>query len=156
MVEEKKEDVQEDVEEFQNPPDERLAEILKSYKKVAVVGLTPKQETPANRVARFLNRHGFRLYPVNPRYESVLGELAYPYIRNIPEEVDILDIFRRPEHLSGVIEDGTAVGAKVIWLQLGIVSDEFARQAQEAGFEVVMNRCMKKEYERLVLLRRVR
>ena len=156
MAEEKKEDVQEDVEEFQNPPDERLAEILKSYKNVAVVGLTPKQETPANRVARFLNRHGFRLFPVNPRYESVLGELSYPYIRNIPEEVDILDVFRRPEHLSGVIEDGATVGAKVIWLQLGIANDEFARQAQEAGFEVVMNRCMKKEYERLVLLRRVK
>ena len=156
MPEEIKEDVAENGEEFQNPSDERLAEILKAYKKVAVVGLTPKQETPANRVARFLNRHGFRLYPVNPRYESVLGETSFPYIRDISDPVDVLDVFRRPEHLAGVIEDGQAVGAKVIWLQLGTVDEEFARRAQEAGFEVVMDRCMKKEYERLVLMRRVK
>ena len=156
MAEEKEEGVAEDEEEFQNPSDERLAEILKGHKNVAVVGLTPKQETPANRVARFLNRHGFRLYPVNPRYESVLGERSFPYIRDITESVDILDVFRRPEHLAGVIEDGQAVGAKVIWLQLGTVDGEFARRAQEAGFEVVMDRCMKKEYERLGLMRRVK
>ncbi|HUU57609.1 MAG TPA: CoA-binding protein [bacterium] len=156
MPEEKKEDVAENGAEFQNPSDERLAEILKAYKNVAVVGLTPKQETPANRVARFLNRHGFRLFPVNPRYESILGEPSFPYIRDISDPVDVLDVFRRPEHLAGIIEDGLAVGAKVIWLQLGTVDEEFARQAQEAGFEVVMNRCMKKEYERLVLMRRVK
>ena len=108
-------------EKYENPSDERLAEILKTHKNVAVAGLTPKQESPANRVARFLKRHGFRIYPVNPRYESVLGEIAWPYIRNISEPVDIIDVFRRPEHL-----------------------------------EVVMDRCMKKEYERLVLLRRVK
>lgn len=143
-------------EKFQNPTDERLAEILKSYKNVAVAGLTPKQESPANRVARFLKRHGFRIHPVNPRYESVLGEISWPYIRNIPEPVDIVDVFRRPEHLGGVIEDAVGVGAKVLWLQLGVFDEEFAAQAQEAGLEVVMNRCMKKEYERLVLMRRVR
>jgi predicted CoA-binding protein len=146
----------EKVEKFDNPADERLAEILKSCKTVAVAGLTPKQESPANRVARFLKRHGFRIFPVNPRYESVLGEISWPYIRNIPETVDIVDVFRRPEHLRGILDDAANVGAKVIWLQLGIVDEEFAAQAQEAGFEVVMDRCMKKEYERLVLMRRVR
>jgi len=156
MSEDKKDAGTENGGGFENPSDERLTEILKTYKNVAVVGLTPKQETAANRVARFLGRHGFRLYPVNPRYESVLGEPSFPYIRNITGPVDILDIFRRSEHLSGVIEDGQEVGAKVIWLQLGTVNEEFARQAQEAGFEVVMDRCMKKEYERLVLMRRVK
>jgi predicted CoA-binding protein len=143
-------------EKYQNPSDERLAEILKAHKNVAVAGLTPKQESPANRVARFLKRHGFRIYPVNPRYESVLGEIAWPYIRNISEPVDIIDVFRRPEHLGGVIEDAVTVGAKVIWLQLGIFDEEFAAEAEKAGLEVVMDRCMKKEYERLVLLRRVK
>lgn len=156
MSEEKTEDVAEKESTFQNPPDERLTEILKTLKNVAVVGLTPKQETAANRVARFLNRHGFRLYPVNPRYESVLGEPSVPYVRNVTGPVDILDVFRRPEHLAGIIEDGLEVGAKVIWLQLGSFDEDFARQAQEAGFEVVMDRCMKKEYERLVLMRRVK
>jgi predicted CoA-binding protein len=156
MSEEKTEDVAENGAAFQNPPDERVTEILKTLKNVAVVGLTPKQETAANRVARFLNRHGFRLYPVNPRYESILGEPSSPYVRNITGPVDILDVFRRPEHLTGIIEDGLAVGARVIWLQLGTVDEEFARQAQEAGFEVVMDRCMKKEYERLVLMRRIK
>ena len=130
-------------EKYQNPSDERLAEILKAHKNVAVAGLTPKQESPANRV-------------VNPRYESVLGEIAWPYIRNISEPVDIIDVFRRPEHLGGVLEDAVKVGAKVIWLQLGIFDEEFAAEAQKAGLEVVMDRCMKKEYERLVLLRRVK
>jgi predicted CoA-binding protein len=143
-------------EKYENPSDERLAEILKAHKNVAVAGLTPKQESPANRVARFLKRHGFRIYPVNPRYESVLGEIAWPYIRNISEPVDIIDVFRRPEHLGGVIEDAVTVGAKVIWLQLGIFDEEFAAEAEKAGLEVVMDRCMKKEYERLVLLRRVK
>lgn len=156
MAEERKEDVAEKESTFQNPADDRVAEILKTCKNVAVVGLTPKQETAANRVARFLNRHGFRLYPVNPRYESVLGEPSVAYVRNITGPVDILDVFRRPEHLAGIIEDGLAVGAKVIWLQLGTVDEDFARQAQEAGLEVVMDRCMKKEYERLVLMRRVK
>jgi predicted CoA-binding protein len=147
---------EEKFENFSNPSDERLAEILKTYKSVAVVGLTPKQESPANRVARFLKRHGFRIFPVNPRYESVLGEIAWPYVRNIPESVEIIDIFRRPEHLGGILEDAAHVGAKVLWLQLGIIDEDFAAKAQEAGFEVVMNRCMKKEYERLVLMRRVK
>jgi predicted CoA-binding protein len=156
MSEEKTEGVTEKETTFRNPTDERVTEILKTYKNVAVVGLTPKQETAANRVARFLSRHGFRLYPVNPRYESILGEPSVPYVRNITGPVDILDVFRRPEHLGGIIDDGLAVGAKVIWLQLGIVDEDFAGRAQEAGFEVVMDRCMKKEYERLVLLRRVK
>jgi predicted CoA-binding protein len=147
---------EEESKEFQNPPDERIAEILKDYENVAVVGLTPKQETAAHRVARFLKRHGFRINPVNPRYESVLGEVSWPYLRNVPEPIDIVDVFRRPEHLGGIIEDAVSVGAKVIWLQLGVKNAEFARQAREAGLEVVMDRCMKKEYERLVLLRRVK
>jgi predicted CoA-binding protein len=156
MPEEKEEAVAENEEGFQNPPDERLAEILKNYKTVAVVGLTPQQDTPANRVARFLTRHGFRLYPVNPRYEAVMGEPCVAYLRRVSEPVDVVEVFRRPEHLAGIIEDAGRVGAKVIWLQLGTVAPEFANQAREAGFEVVMDRCMKKEYERLVLMRRVK
>jgi len=143
-------------ENFTNPSDARLTEILTAHKTVAIVGLTPKQESPANRIARFLKRHGFRIYPVNPRYASVLGEVAYAYVKNIPDQVGILDVFRRPEHLSGLIEDAQHVGAEVLWLQLGIINEEFAAQAQEAGFEVVMDRCMKKEYERLVLKRGVK
>ncbi|UCH77664.1 MAG: CoA-binding protein [Candidatus Coatesbacteria bacterium] len=143
-------------ENFTNPPDDRLTEILSAHKSVAIVGLTPKQESPANRIARFLKRHGFRIHPVNPRYASVLGEVAYPYVKDIPEPVGILDVFRRPEHLRGLIEDAQHVGAQVLWLQLGIINEEFASQAQEAGFEVVMDRCMKKEYERLVLKRGVK
>jgi len=140
---------------FQNPPDERLIEILKSARNIAVVGLTPDPKTPANRVARFLKRHSFRLFPVNPRYATVLGEICRPYLRHVDQQVDIVDVFRRPEHLAGVLEDALHIGARVVWLQLGIVNYDFAHRAQEAGLEVVMDRCIKKEYERLILRRSV-
>lgn len=140
---------------FQNPSDDRLVEILKGAKNIAVLGLTPDPKAASNRVARFLKRHNFKIFPVNPRYATVLGEMSRPFLRYIDEPVDIVDIFRRPEHLAGVLEDALQIGAKVVWLQLGIVSEDFARRARGAGLEVVMDRCIKKEYERLILKRPV-
>jgi len=142
-----------DLPEFKNPPDQRLFEILTSNKYVAILGLTPDQNAASHRVARFLKRHGFQIYPVNPRYPTVLGEPSRPYLRNITGPVDIVEVFRRPEHLTGIVPDALQVGAKIVWLQLGTVNPGFAREAQDAGLEVVMNKCMKKEFERLVLKR---
>jgi len=140
--------------EHVNPDDSRVEEILGNFKNVAIIGLTPDQNGTSHRVARFLKRHGFRVYPVNPRYASVLGEVSYPFLREVPAAVDIVNIFRRPEHLAGIIEDAVSVGAKVAWLQPGIISEDFAARAREAGLEVIMDRCIKKEYERLTLQRR--
>lgn len=138
---------------FENPSEARITEILTAFREVAIVGLTPEQTAAAHRGARFLKRHGFRIYPVNPRYASVLGEISYPYLRNIPYPVQIVNIYRRPEHLAGLVEDALQIKAKVLWLHAGIANEDFAARALEVGLEVVMDRDIKKEYERLVLKR---
>jgi predicted CoA-binding protein len=140
---------------FENPSETRITEILTGFRDAAIVGLTPEQTAAAHRGARFLKRHGFRIYPVNPRYASVLGEICYPYLRNVPNPVQIVNVYRRPEHLGGLVEDAVQIGAKVLWLHTGVVNVEFAGRALEAGLEIVMDRDIKKEYERLVLKRTI-
>ena len=125
------------------------AKILNQYRVVAMVGASPTPEKPSYRVARYLREHGYRVIPVTPRYPEVLGHTAYPDISSIPDPVEVVDIFRRAEDVMPVVEEAIRARAKVIWMQEGIINEEAARKAREAGLLVVMDRCMRKEHLRL-------
>lgn len=131
-----------------NPPDEKIKEILEKYKTVAVVGISAKTDRDSHQVARFLKENGYKIIPVNPRYEQVLDEKCYPSLLKVPDSVEIVDIFRRPDAVEEIVEQAIQIDAKVIWMQLGIVNNEAAKKALDAGLEVVMSRCMKIEYNR--------
>ena len=126
-----------------------LRRILTDYKRVAVVGLSANSSRPSNSVGRYLLEHGFEVIPVNPRYDEVLGQTCYPDLASIPTPVDIVDLFQRAERVPPFVDDAIAIGAKVVWMQLGIVHEEAAQKARNAGLEVVMDRCIKIEHERL-------
>ncbi len=124
-------------------PDLHLArEILTTSKTVAVVGLSDKPHRPSHEVAGYLKDEGYRIIPVNPNVTDVLGEKAYPTLRDIPEPVDVVDIFRRSEFVPAIVDDAIAVGAKTVWMQLGIVHATAAAKARAAGLKVIMNACM--------------
>ena len=118
--------------------------ILGTARTIAVVGLSSKPDRPSYEVASYLQGHGYRIIPINPNEHEVLGERAYPSLGDVPADIaiDVVDVFRRPEATPAVADDAVAVGAKVLWLQLGIVNDEAARIAEEAGLAVVMDVCM--------------
>jgi len=127
--------------------DDALA-ILKDARTVAVVGLSPDPSRPSHVVASYLKRQGYRVIPVNPTVSEVLGERSYPDLRSVPEPVDVVDVFRRPEHVPAIVEEAIAIGAKAVWLQEGVVHEEAAQRARQAGLRVVMDRCMLKEHQR--------
>ncbi len=130
--------------------DKDIKGILKEYRTVAVVGLSPKEERPSYNVARYLKSQGYRIIPVNPNAREVLGEASYPDLKSIPEKVDIVDIFRRSEDVPPIVDEAIAIGAKVVWMQEGIINHEAAERARKAGLEVIMDRCMLKEHKRLI------
>ena len=115
---------------------------------MALVGVSANELRSSNFVATYLVRTPYRIYPVNPNYEEVLGLRCYPSLADLPEVPDIVDCFRRAEDLPQVVEEAIAVGAKVVWFQLGLRNDEAARRAREAGLEVVQDRCLKIEHAR--------
>jgi predicted CoA-binding protein len=115
---------------------------------IAVVGLSPKEDRASNAVARYLLAQGYRVIPVNPGYDEILGLKSYPSLKDIPEPVEVVDVFRRSEQVLPVAEEAVAVGARALWLQLGIVNDEAVRLAEAAGLLTVQNRCIKIEHER--------
>ena len=117
-------------------------------KTVAVVGLSGNELRASNFVGRYLQRNGYRVIPVNPREESILGEKSYASLRDIPDPVDVVDVFRRPDAVPAIAEDSVAIGAKFLWLQFGVITEEGARIATEGGMQVVMDRCMKVEHAR--------
>jgi uncharacterized protein len=119
---------------------------------VAVVGISSKPWRPSHEVASYLQQHGYRIVPVNPNEQEVLGEQAFASLLDIPDEihVDVVDVFRRAEHTPEVARDAVAIGARMLWLQEGIVSDEAARIASEGGLEVIMGVCIMKVRERLM------
>jgi predicted CoA-binding protein len=129
--------------------EEVIEHILGESKTIAVVGLSPDPDRPSNRVAGYLQSQGYRIIPVNPAVEEVLGQRSYPDLASVPGEVDVVDIFRRPEHVPAIVEAAIAKGAKAIWMQEGIVHQEAAAEARAAGLQVVMDRCMFKEHQRL-------
>ena len=126
-----------------------LRRILTDCKRVAVVGLSEDWSRPSNFVAKYLLEHGFEVIPVNPKYASILGQKCYPDLASIPTPVDIVDLFQRADRVPPFVDDAIAMGAKVVWMQLGIVNEEAAAKARAAGLEVVMDRCIKIEYARL-------
>lgn len=117
-------------------------------KTIAVVGISDNPERPSNFVAKFLEEHGYTIIPVNPNLTAWEGKKCYPDLLSIPVRVDIVDIFRRPEAVVPIVDEAIAIKAKVVWMQEDIVNEEAAAKARDAGIEVVMDRCMKKEYMR--------
>jgi len=126
-----------------------IKRILREYKTIAVVGLSAKWNRPSHFAAKYMKEHGYKIIPVNPGYDEILGEKCYPSLLDIPEPVDIVDIFRRSEDVPPIVEDAINIGAKVVWMQLTVINEEAATRAREAGLEVVMNRCVKIEHGRL-------
>lgn len=131
------------------PDDPELRSILGDARTVAVVGLSSNPERPSHDVARYLQRKGYRIIPVNPNETEVLGEKAYPSLLDVPEPVDAVDVFRRAEETPEVARQAVERGARVLWLQADIVSDEARRIAEDAGLDVVMGVCIKMTHERL-------
>jgi predicted CoA-binding protein len=135
-----------------SPEGRELRSLLGAARVVAVVGISSKPWRPSHEVASYLQEHGYRIVPVNPNEEEVLGERVYASLLDIPKEihVDVVDVFRRAEHTPEVARDAVAIGARVLWLQEGIVSDEAARIASDGGLEVIMGVCIMKVRERLM------
>jgi predicted CoA-binding protein len=134
---------------FQNPPDATIKALLAAPQSVAVVGCSPNPERDSHRIAKLLKARGHRVIPVNPAHQSILGEACYASLRDIPEKVDMVDIFRRSEHVAPIVDEAIEVGAKIVWMQLGVIDERAAAKAQSAGLTVVMDRCPAIEYRRL-------
>ena len=126
-----------------------LRRILHDYRRVAMVGLSADWYRPSNFAAKYLLDRDFEVIPVNPKYDEILGQKCYPDLASIPTPVDIVDLFQRPDRIPPFVDQAIEIGAKVVWMQLGIVNQEAAQKARDAGLEVVMDRCMKIEYARL-------
>ena len=126
------------------------AEILRAYRTIAVVGLSNDGRRDSHSVSQYMQAAGYRIIPVNPEETEVLGEKTYPDLASIPVPVDIVDIFRRPEYVPAIVDEAIAIGAKVIWMQQGIVNEEAAATARAAGLEVVMDRCIRTEHRRML------
>ncbi|HUU73193.1 MAG TPA: CoA-binding protein [Burkholderiales bacterium] len=126
-----------------------LRRILKESKTLAIVGLSANWYRPSFFAAKYLQEHGYRIIPVNPAYEEVLGEKCYPSLKDIPEKVDMVDCFRKSEDIEPLAEQAIEIGAKVLWLQLGVINEKAAKMARDAGLEVVQDRCVKIEHGRL-------
>ena len=126
-----------------------LRRILAESRTIAMVGLSANWHRPSNFAAKYLLDHGYRVIPVNPSYQEVLGQKCYPKLADIADPVDVVDCFRRAEDIPPLAREAIEIGAKVLWMQLGVVHEESAALCREAGLEVVMDRCMKIEYARL-------
>ena len=126
-----------------------LRRILATYKVIAVVGLSADWFRPSYFAAKYMLEHGYTVIPVNPRYDAILGQKSYKSLRDIPAKVDIVDCFRKAEEITPIAEDAIAIGAKVLWQQLGVKNIEAAKKAEAAGLDAVMDRCVKIEHARL-------
>jgi predicted CoA-binding protein len=126
-----------------------IKEILENYKTIAVIGLSSQTWRPSYSVSRYMQSVGYRIIPVNPRETEVLGEKAYPSLDEVPEPIEIVDIFRRPEYVPEIVEAAIRLKARVIWMQLGVGNEAAAERARAAGLEVVMERCILVEHREL-------
>ncbi len=134
-------------------PDERLLEILETTKTIAVVGISNRESAPAYTVPKFLQEHGYTIIPINPKYEQVLGEKAYPDLRSLSNPPDVVLVFRRSDFVPKIVEEAIEIGVKVVWLQEGIVNPAAAEVAKDVGLDIVMDTCMRKTHQRLIGLR---
>ena len=126
-----------------------LRRILTKNKRVAMIGLSADCWRPSFFAAKYLLEHGFEVTPVNPKYGEILGQKCYPDLKSIPTPIDVVDLFQKAERAPLFIDDAVEIGAKVFWMQLGVVNQDAAQKAQDVGLEVVMDRCMKIEFARL-------
>ncbi len=134
---------------FINPGPEEICHTLRAVRTIAVVGLSPKETRPSHRVAQGLQAQGYRIVPVRPLVGEVLGEKAYARLEDIPFPVDIVDVFRAPEHVPAIVESCIDLGLPRLWLQDGVIHEEAAARARAAGIWVVMDRCMWRDYVQL-------
>jgi uncharacterized protein len=126
-----------------------IADLLLSARTIAVVGLSENPNRPSYGVSAYMQRHGYRIFPVNPAVNSVLGEKCYPRLEDVPEKIDIVDVFRRSDAVPEVVDAAIAVGAKAVWLQEGVIHDAATAKARAAGLTVIVDRCILKEHMRL-------
>ena len=134
---------------FANPSPEKICQLLREVHSVAVVGLSAQIARPSFRVAQALQSFGYRIIPVRPLMTEILGETAYPDLESLPEVPDIVDVFRAPEHVPAIVDSCIRLGIKHLWLQDGVVHEEAALRAQQAGITVVMDRCMFRDHTQL-------
>jgi predicted CoA-binding protein len=126
-----------------------IANLLRNARTIAVVGLSDKRWRPSHGVSEYMQQAGYRIIPVNPALSEVLGEKCYPNVASVPEVIDIVNVFRRPEFVPEIVEEAIRVGAKAVWMQEGVVHERAAARAREAGLTVVMDRCLLKEHRKL-------
>ncbi len=130
----------------QNATSEEINEILQNSKIIAIVGLSLDETKYSFKVARYLKKRGYKIIPVNPKYSEILGEKCYSDLKSIPEKVDIVDIFRKPDAIPDIVNDAIEIDAKVVWMQVGLCNNAAAEKARNAGLKVVMNKCTKIEH----------
>lgn len=135
---------------FENPDRDTIRKLLEGARSIAVVGLSPKEDRPSHGVAKALQSFGYQIIPVRPNVERILGEKAYAQLTELPETPDIVDVFRKPEHVDEIVDQCIEIGAKVLWLQEGVVNEQAAERARKAGITVIMDRCMYKEWIALI------
>jgi uncharacterized protein len=126
-----------------------IKKVLTSSKTVAIIGLSARPEHDSRTVAEYLIAHGYDVIPVNPGVSEIMGRRSYASLRDLPAAPDVVDVFRRADAVPEIVEDAIAIGAKTVWMQLGLVHREAAKRAREAGLMVVMDHCMKREHERI-------
>ena len=134
---------------YVNPDSDHICRLLQHIHTIAVVGLSPNADRPSFRVAQVLQRAGYRIVPVRPLIDVVLGETAFPDLESIPFAVDLVDVFRAPEHVPDIVESCIKLGIRNLWLQDGVIHEESALRAQSAGITVVMDRCMARDLAQL-------
>lgn len=134
---------------FTNPEDDLIRGLLEQAEVIAVVGLSPKLNRPSHGVARALQGFGYRIIPVRPIVKEVLGEKAYARLEDVPDKIDLVDVFRAPQYVDAIVDSCISLGIPAIWLQEGVVNESAALRAQDAGLIVVMDRCTYKDYIRL-------
>lgn len=135
---------------FQNPDREEIRKLLEGARSIAVVGLSPREDRPSHGVARAMQSFGYRIVPVRPGVDSVLGQKAFAMLTELDEVPDIVDVFRAPEHVDEIVDQCLAIGAKALWLQEGVLNEQAAERARQAGMFVVMDRCIYKEWIALI------
>jgi predicted CoA-binding protein len=139
---------------FRNPDEDRLRALLREVRTIAVVGLSPKPDRPSHGVSRSMQGFGYRIVPVNPGQASILHEPCFATLRDLPEavlaQVDLVDVFRQSDAVAGIVDDCIALGLKRLWLQDGVIDEAAAQRATQAGIEVVMDRCIYRDYVQLL------
>jgi uncharacterized protein len=135
-----------DLARYQDPL--TIQRVLNTARTIAIVGLSGNELRASNFVGYYAKRHGYRVFPVNPRESAILGEVSYPTLQDVPEPMDIVNVFRAPDALPDIARDAVAIGAGALWCQFGVINEEGARIAEEGGLSVIMDRCLKVEHAR--------